>query len=317
MSTARPAAVPGNEGLAVVTAAGSVVQSDSGIQKGDWLIMKTPGMGTWRTAIQAPANQFVRLSEEDREGISPTQAATVSVNPCTAWAMLRGWIGGGSVPPDSNRGEGLRPGQWFVQNGANSGVGRCAIQLAKAWGVKSINMVRARPGGEAETETLKQELRDLGADVVITEEEAGEKGFSERVKTEFLNGGREKIKLGLNCVGGKSALNQCKMLSQSATQVTYGAMAKQPLTVPAGMLIFRDLRFAGFWVSKWAEANASEKVRAVKEVLQLTREGRFRDVPMNEVRWDYDTDEGVLKDAVQGTLGGFRGGKGVFVFGNT
>ena len=274
-------------------------------------------MGTWRTALQAPASQFLRLSEEDREGITPVQAATVSVNPCTAWAMLRGWTGGGSVPPDSNRGEGLRPGEWFVQNGVNSGVGRCAIQLAKAWGAKSVNMIRARPDGEQETEKLKQELRDLGADIVVTEEEVGEKGFGERLKSEHLNGGREKIKLALNCVGGKSALNQCKILAPGSTQVTYGAMAKQPLSVPAGMLIFRDLRFAGFWVSKWAEVNASEKMRAVREVLQLTREKRFHDIPLSEVKWDYNTEESVLRDAVQGTLEGYRGGKGIFVFGET
>ncbi|KAL9081001.1 MAG: hypothetical protein Q9159_007455 [Coniocarpon cinnabarinum] len=317
LSTTQPAAVPGNEGVAVVSAAGSGATSTSGIQKADWLIMKAPGIGTWRTALQAPSSHFLKLGEHDREGITPTQAATVSVNPCTAWAMLRGWTGSGAIPPDSNRGEGLKPGEWFVQNGANSGVGRAAIQLARQWGAKSINMVRSRPGGDQETAKLKQELHALGADVVLTEDEANAKGFSDRINAEVLNNGRDKIKLALNCVGGKSALNQGKILAPGSTQVTYGAMAKQPLSVPAGMLIFRDLRFAGFWVSKWAENNASEKMRAVREVLGLIREGKFRDVPMNEIQWDWGTEEGVLRDAVQGTLEGFKGGKGIFVFGET
>lgn len=33
---------------------------------------------------------------------------------------------------------------WVIQNGANSAVGTAAIQLAKAWGVGTINLVRDR-----------------------------------------------------------------------------------------------------------------------------------------------------------------------------
>ena len=31
--------------------------------------------------------------------------------------------------------------------------------------------------------------------------------------------------------------------------VTYGAMSKEPLTVPPGLLIFNDLRLRGFWLT--------------------------------------------------------------------
>ena len=34
--------------------------------------------------------------------------------------------------------------QWIIQNGANSAVGVAVIQLAKAWGVGTINLVRDR-----------------------------------------------------------------------------------------------------------------------------------------------------------------------------
>lgn len=254
----------------------------------------------------------MRLSEEDREGISAVQAGTVSVNPCTAWAMLKGFVGGSG----GKEGREVREGEWFIQNGANSGVGRAAIQLGREWGLKSINVVRARPGGEEATLKLKDELRALGADVVLTEEEAGAKTFTELVKA-ITNGGREKLMLGLNCVGGRSALNLSKVLSSQSWLLTYGAMAKQPLSIPAGMLIFKDLRFAGFWVSRWSDACPEEKFGAVKEVLRLTREGKFKDTPFTETKWDFGTKEDVLKEAVNGTLEGFRGGKGVFVFGDT
>lgn len=313
LGTTEPAAVPGNEGVAIITAVGSEAEKE-GWKKGEWVLMKKPGVGTWQTCVQAPASSFLRLPEAERQGVSAVQAGTVSVNPCTAWAMLKGWTGGGAVPPDSNRGEGVREGDWVVQNGANSGVGRAAMQLARAWGVRTMNVVRARPGGEGETETLKRELRGLGADVVFTEDEAGEKGFGERMASEFLDNGRQKIKLALNCVGGRSALNLAKVLAPGGTHVTYGAMAKQPLSLPAGMLIFKDVAFRGFWVSRWAEANPSEKMRAVREVLGLIREGKFRDTPMREMVWRWETSEDALLEAVRGTLEGFRGGKGVFVF---
>ena len=31
--------------------------------------------------------------------------------------------------------------------------------------------------------------------------------------------------------------------------VTYGGMSLQPVTVPTSLLIFKDLRFRGFWLS--------------------------------------------------------------------
>jgi trans-2-enoyl-CoA reductase len=55
----------------------------------------------------------------------------------------------------------------------------------------------------------------------------------------------------------------------------------------------------------------------VDEILEMTRKGEFKDVPVQEMRWDWGTEEGKLKEAVQGTLEGFRAGKGVFVYGDT
>jgi trans-2-enoyl-CoA reductase len=77
------------------------------------------------------------------------------------------------------------------------------------------------------------------------------------------------------------------------------------------------LKFSGFWVSRWSDAHLEEKKRTVDEILEMTRKGEFKDVPVQEMRWDWGTEEGKLKEAVQGTLEGFRAGKGVFVYGDT
>jgi trans-2-enoyl-CoA reductase len=207
----------------------------------------------------------------------------------------------------------LQPGQWFIQNGANSGVGRAAIQFGKLWGYKSINIVRKRESG---MEELKADLQDLGADVVVTDEEVEKKDFRDQIK-EVTNGGREPIRLGLNCVGGSLVNAMAKHLAPDSHMVTYGAMSKQPVQLPTGLLIFKNISFDGFWVSKWGESKPEEKEACVKEVLDLMREGKFKDTPMDPLTWDWETKQEDLVKAVQGTLEGFRSGKGIFVFGQT
>jgi len=261
--------------------------------------MASTGFGTWRTHTLAEEKDILKVN---KEGLSPIQVGTVSVNPCTAYRMLKDF-------------EELREGDWFIQNGANSGVGRAAIQLAKRWGWKSINVIRDRPS-EEETNKMKKELEELGATKVVTESELMARGFGDQVK-EWTNGGREKVKVGLNCVGGKPTGAMVKCLSHGGHLVTYGGMSKQPVMLPTAALIFKDIKFSGFWVSRWSDANKEEKKRTVDEVLEMTRLGMFKDIPVQQLTWDWGTDEKVLKDAVSGTLSGFRSGKGVFVYGDT
>lgn len=40
--------------------------------------------------------------------------------------------------------ENLEKGDWIIQNGGNSQVGLAVIQLAKEWGLRTINFVRDR-----------------------------------------------------------------------------------------------------------------------------------------------------------------------------
>ncbi|EGY19858.1 uncharacterized protein VDAG_01874 [Verticillium dahliae VdLs.17] len=94
-------------------------------------------------------------------------------------------------------------------------------------------------------------------------------------------------------------------------------MARQPVALPTGLLIFRDLRFVGFWLTRWNDRDVRGRRFAVEDLLGMIREGRFRDAPVDEVPWSWDTKEDTLKDAVAGTLSGYRKGKGVFVFGET
>ncbi|RAL15318.1 enoyl-[acyl-carrier-protein] reductase [Aspergillus homomorphus CBS 101889] len=295
LGTQTPCAVAGNEGAFEVISTGSNVTN---IKKGDWVVMKQTGQGTWRTHAQMDESQLIKI--EDKEGLTPLQVSTVSVNPVTAYRMIK----------DFCDWDWMRTGEeWLIQNGANSGVGRAAIQLAREWGIKTLNVVRERKTPE-ETENLKQELRDLGATAVVTEAELLSGEFKNLVH-ELTRKGREPIRLALNCVGGKSATALAKTLAPGSHLVTYGAMSKQPVALPSGLLIFKNLAFNGFWVSKWGDKNPQLKENTINDVLQLTRAGKFKDIPVEELKWRWNSEGAELLAGVQETLSGFRSGKGL------
>ena len=258
------------------------------------MICAQTGLGTYRTHLQIPEDKIIKV---DKDGLEKKQVAAVGVNPVTAWRLLKNF--------------GAKEGEWVVLNGANSGVGRAVLQLAKMWGIRTIAVVRDREGEEGVR--LRKEMEDLGATMVVSETDVLGREFSAMIK-EWTNGGRERLGLALNCVGGKPAVALAKVLSPGGRLVTYGAMSKQPMVLPAGMMIFRDVRFEGFWVSRWGDEHPEEKRRTVEELLRLMREKRFRDTPVVEVGWGWDTGRETLVEAVQGTLEGFRRGKGMFVF---
>ncbi|KAL2816763.1 hypothetical protein BJX63DRAFT_430137 [Aspergillus granulosus] len=298
LGTQDPSAIAGNEGAFEVIATGSEVK---GLTKGDWVIMKRTGQGTWRTHAQLDESQLIKI--EDQTGLSPLQVSTVSVNPVTAYRMIK----------DFCDWDWMRAGEeWLIQNGANSGVGRAAIQLGKEWGIKTLNVVRERKTPE-ETDALKQELKDLGATAVVTESELLSGEFRNIVK-ELTRQGKEPIRLALNCVGGKNATALAKVLTPGSHMVTYGAMSKQPVALPSGLLIFKDLVFDGFWVSRWGDKNPKLKENTIKDILQLTRAGKFKDIPVEEVKWSWNTEGPELAASVQETLSGYRSGKGLLRF---
>ncbi|XP_042100390.1 enoyl-[acyl-carrier-protein] reductase, mitochondrial isoform X7 [Ovis aries] len=120
-------AVGGNEGVGQVVAVGSSV---TGVKPGDWVIPANPGLGTWRTEAVFGEEELITVPSD-----IPLQcAATLGVNPCTAYRMLVDF-------------ERLQPGDSVIQNASNSGVGQAVIQIAAALGLRTINVLRDRPGG--------------------------------------------------------------------------------------------------------------------------------------------------------------------------
>lgn len=196
----------------------------------------------------------------------------------------------------------LKPGDVVIQNGANSACGQNIIQLCKLWGITSVNVVRNRPN----LDELRSFLTNLGATHVLTEEElSGTSLFKESLP---------KPKLALNCVGGKNALEMLRHLEEGGQMVTYGGMARQPVTVPVSALIFKDLQIRGYWMSRWSKENAENPRRfeMLEELIGLMCNGRLRG-PTHEMV-DFKNFQEALANSM--TIKGMTGKKYVFDFGN-
>ncbi|KAK9454318.1 hypothetical protein V1511DRAFT_501670 [Dipodascopsis uninucleata] len=288
-----PLAIGGNEGVVEILEVGKEVGD---FKVGDRAIMRHTRFGTWRTHAVATQDDLTRIPYSASE-ITALQAATASVNPTTAYRMLREFTD-------------LKPGDYFIQNGANSGVGRAAIQLGRLWGLKSINVVRNRDDIEA----LKNELLELGATHVVTEEEIADKGFRNTIK-EWLAG--SEIKLGLNCTGGDSTTNIARQLSPGGHLVTYGGMARKPITIPVSLFIFKDIHLHGYWLSRWSDSHPNEKEEVINEIFDLIKSRELKDVPVDTWSWNEamsDADRlDIFKKGLTTYIEGSKGRKQVLV----
>jgi len=158
--------------------------------------------------------------------------------------------------------------------------------------LRTVNVVR-----RAE---LIPELKAEGGDVVLLDNDH----LREAVAAETNNA---SIRLGLNSVGGPSAVRLAKAVAPEATIVTIGAMSLQPLSLPNGLLIFKNLHFTGFWVNKWYEAaSAADRSAAFDRIFELALRGLLR----SPVERMYPLRD--FKEAVARAAEGERAGKIVF-----
>ena len=65
--------------------------------------------------------------------------------------------------------------------------------------------------------------------------------------------------LALNSIGGRSSLRLAKCLSDGAVHVTFGAMDGALIRFPTRALIFKDIRFVGFWLDRWKKVEIKRK----------------------------------------------------------
>jgi NADPH:quinone reductase-like Zn-dependent oxidoreductase len=223
-------AIPGAECVARVRAVGATVED---VRAGDLVIPLD--RENWVQRKVAKANRLIKVPA----GVDPLQAAMLKVNPPTAWLMMTRYVD-------------LAPGEWLVQTAANSGVGHCIVQLAKAAGVRTVNVVRRE--GPAD------ELIRLGADVVLVDGP----DLAQRIAAATAGA---RIRLAIDAVGGTQIVRFGDALADEATVLNYGRLSGENPQLSGHQCVFKRLVLTGFWLVPWLQKLSRQEVAALYDGL--------------------------------------------------
>ena len=139
-----------------------------------------------------------------------SQMAQVGMNPLTALVILTEF-------------KTLKAGDWVISTAANSAVGRSVIPIAKARGIKTVNIVRAP--------NLFDEIKAIGGDVVIANGPDLVKQIREA--TEGAN-----IQLALDGVGGPLTQQLIEAIGLYGTVVLWSRMGGVDPTIATIPVLF-------------------------------------------------------------------------------
>lgn len=228
-------ATPGAECVGRVTAVGAGVTA---LRPGDLVINMQ--RENWAQRRRIAAADAIPIPA----GLDLAQAAMLRINPATAQLLLEDHVA-------------LQPGDWVIQNVANSAVGRHLIVLAKARGVRTLNVVRR--------DDVAAELRALGADAVLQD------GPDLPVRARSASGGGP-IRLGVDAVSGDACKRIADSVADGGVVVTYGSMSGADPVISRAAL-GRGIRLCSFMLGDGLAKRSPDAVRALYADLA----GKLRD----------------------------------------
>jgi len=260
-------ATPGAECVGRVTAVGAGV---SHVKPGDLVINLQRENWTQRR----------RVKSEDvipvPPGLELRQAAMLRINPPTALLLLTDIVT-------------LKSGDWVIQNVANSAVGRLVIRLARARGVKTLNVVRR--------ETLFGELKTLGADACVVDGA----DLGEAVKAHTRGA---PIRLGLDAVSGQATARLSACVGEGGVICNYGSMTGEDPVMSRNALISGGQTLVGFILGRALGTRSLDQIRTIYADLgEQVRKG-ILSAPVEKI---YPIEE--IKAAVAHAQRGERSGK--------
>lgn len=261
-------AIGGNEGVGRVVGLGDGVDAS---WQGRTVLLPV-GSGTWRTHLIAEAKGLIALPA----GADVQQLAMLAINPPTALLMLSDFVT-------------LKPGDWVIQNAANSAVGSYLIGVAKARGIHCVNVVRR--------ESAVAAVKAAGGEIVLVDGDKLAKRVAEATNS-------AAIRLGIDAVGGASTENLARCIAEGGTLLNYGAMSGEPCQISPASFIFRDITLRGFWLSQWFRtATPQRRAEVFGEIGALIASGQLR----APVQATYPLS--AIKQAVAAAAAGEREGK--------
>ncbi len=172
---------------------------------------------------------------------------------------------------------------------ANSAVGRFVIRLARARGIRTVNVVRR--------ESLFGELTALGADVCVVDGPE----LADVVKART---GGASIRLGLDAVSGRATARISACLGEGGVVCNYGSMSGEDPVMPRGKLVGDGQTLVGFILGRALATRSLAEIRAIyAELGEQVRQGLLT-APVEKV---YTIDE--IRAAVAHAEHGERAGK--------
>jgi trans-2-enoyl-CoA reductase len=245
---AAPAKLPSHAGGGVL---GRVLLCGPGVASpapGDRAILINTERSGWRERFNWPSADLIPVPND----LDPVALSLLAANPPTAYRMLRDF-------------ESLRPGDWVIQNAANSSVGMSLVQIASARGIRTVNVVR-RP-------EVAQDLIRLGGTVVVAD------GDDLRARVRETTGSA-RIPLGVDAVAGFATARLAQCVADGGSVINYGLLSGDPCRIDSADVLFRAVNLRGFWYSGWLSRQRATEVRSMfAELLALHASGELH-VPL-------------------------------------
>jgi NADPH:quinone reductase-like Zn-dependent oxidoreductase len=260
-------ATPGAECVGRVTGVGAGV---SHVKPGDLVI--TLQRENWAQKRRVNGDHVIPVPPK----MDLRQAAMLRINPATALLLLTSLVE-------------MKPGDWVIQNVANSAVGRLVIPLARARGIKTVNVVRR--------ESLFGELKGLGADACVVDGET----LADTVKAQTAGA---PIRLGLDAVSGRATARIASCVAEDGVVCNYGSMSGEDPVMSRSALSARGVTLVGFTLTRPLAKYPLEKVRALYADLARQVIDGTLSAPVEKI---YPID--AIKDALAHAQRGERGGK--------
>jgi len=220
-----------------------------------------------------------RIAEADAIAIPPgldlAQAAMLRINPATALLLLEDHVA-------------LKPGDWVIQDVANSAVGRHLIVLANQRGVRTVNVVRR--------DDVAAELKALGGDVVLVD------GPDLAARAHDAVGGAP-IRLGIDAVSGTACKRISDCVADGGVVVSYGAMSGEDLVMSRPALSFRGVSLTGFNLGRGLTKRSPDQVRAIYADLAIKLRDGVLKAPI-DATYPIEDIKGALAHAQRGGRNG-------------
>lgn len=232
-------AVPGAECVGRVIAIGAGVDR---VAPGDLVINLQ--RENWAQRRRVRAEDVIVIPP----GIDLLQAAMLRTNPPTARLLLT------DITP-------LTPGSWLIQNAANSAVGRLVVTMARARGLRTVNVVRRQDASD--------ELAVLGGDVCLIDGP----DLGDQVKATTAGAA---ILLGLDAVSGDATARIAACVADDGHVCNYGSMSGEDPRMPIADLLFRGVSLTGFMLGRALATRSPAKVQAL--YAELARQTAAGDV---------------------------------------